>query len=68
MQDFLLLQANNGYMLLLYVHCLSCSIYLSPSVCVCVCARAALLIQHAMYSHIVICGLSGSKIFFGIIS
>jgi hypothetical protein len=34
----------------------------------CACARVALLIQHATRHHIGICGLSGSIIFFDIIS
>jgi hypothetical protein len=34
----------------------------------CACKRVALLIQHATCSHIVICDLSGSTMFFDIIS
>jgi hypothetical protein len=34
----------------------------------CACARVGLLIQDATRRHIVICGLSGSAIFFDIIS
>jgi hypothetical protein len=34
---------------------------------VCGCARIALIIQHVMRRHIVICGLSGSTMFFDII-
>jgi hypothetical protein len=34
----------------------------------CTCTRAALIIQHATRCHIVICGLSGSTIFFDITS
>ena len=34
----------------------------------CACARVALIIQHATRHHTVICGISGSNIFFDIIS
>jgi hypothetical protein len=34
----------------------------------CACARVALLMQYATSSHILICGLSGSAVFFDIIS
>jgi hypothetical protein len=48
--------------------CVRACVYVVARAQACACERAALIIQHSTSHHIVICGLSGSIIFFDIIS
>ena len=52
----------------MYYTCVCVITYVGARGRVCACARVALQIQHPKISHIAICGLSGSTIFFDIIS
>jgi hypothetical protein len=48
--------------------CVCLSVWVGARVLECAWARVELLIEHVTRRHIVICGLSGSTLFFGIIS
>jgi hypothetical protein len=43
-------------------------VVLGARVRACICVRVAFLVQHAKRRHIIVCGLSGSTIFFDIFS